>query len=67
MKKDNKDDFGKHIKVTFLKNVDKHETIVKETTLDKLKGDTLTAVNNDLAAWFWDEKVFQQVNLINSK
>lgn len=55
-KKDNKDDFGKHIKVTFLKNVDKHETIVKETTLDKLKGDTLTAVNNDLAAWFWDEK-----------
>ena len=56
VKKDNKDDFGKHIKVTFLKNVDKHETIVKETTLDKLKGDTLTAVNNDLAAWFWDEK-----------
>ncbi|HDR6310425.1 TPA: M73 family metallopeptidase [Bacillus cereus] len=56
VKKDNKDDFGKHIKVTFLKNVDKHETIVKETTLDKLKGDTLTAVDNDLAAWFWDEK-----------
>ncbi|OSM14670.1 cell division protein FtsN [Bacillus toyonensis] len=55
-KKDNKDDFGKHIKVTFLKNVDKHETIVKQTTLDKLKGDTLTAVDNDLAAWFWDEK-----------
>ncbi|MFP3514126.1 TasA family protein, partial [Peribacillus sp. SIMBA_075] len=55
-KGDNKDDFGKHIKVTFLKNVDKHETIVKETTLDKLKGDTLTAVDNDLAAWFWDEK-----------
>ncbi|PHE99482.1 cell division protein FtsN [Bacillus wiedmannii] len=56
VKKDNKDDFGKHIKVTFLKNVDKHETIVKETTLDKLKSETLTAVNNDLAAWFWDEK-----------
>ncbi|MED2038481.1 CalY family protein [Bacillus wiedmannii] len=56
MKKDNKDDLGKHIKVTFLKNVDKHETIVKQTTLDKLKGDTLTAVDNDLAAWFWDEK-----------
>ncbi|PEO79155.1 CalY family protein [Bacillus toyonensis] len=56
VKKDNKDDFGKHIKVTFLKNVDKHETIVKQTTLDKLKGDTLTAVDNDLAAWFWDEK-----------
>jgi len=56
VKKDNKDDFGKHIKVTFLKNVDKHETIVKETTLDKLKGDTLTAVDNDLAASFWDEK-----------
>lgn len=55
-KGDNKDDFGKHIKVTFLKNIDKHETIVKETTLDKLKGDTLTAVDNDLAAWFWDEK-----------
>ncbi|SCA98345.1 Spore coat-associated protein camelysin [Bacillus mycoides] len=55
-KGDNKDDFGKHIKVTFLKNVDKHETIVKETTLDKLKGDTLTAVDNDLSAWFWDEK-----------
>ncbi len=67
VKKDNKDDFGKHIKVTFLKNVDKHETIVKQTTLDKLKGDTLTAVDNDLSAWFWDEKVFQQVNLINSK
>lgn len=56
VKKDNKDDFGKHIKVTFLKNVDKHETIVKQTTLDKLKGDTLTAVDNDLSAWFWDEK-----------
>ncbi|PEX79305.1 MULTISPECIES: CalY family protein [Bacillus cereus group] len=55
-KGNNKEDFGKHIKVTFLKNVDKHETIVKETTLDKLKGDTLTAVDNDLAAWFWDEK-----------
>ena len=56
VKKDNKDDFGKHIKVTFLKNVVKHETIVKQTTLDKLKGDTLTAVDNDLSAWFWDEK-----------
>ena len=55
-KGDNKEDFGKYIKVTFLKNVDKHETIVKETTLDKLKGDTLTAVDNDLSAWFWDEK-----------
>ena len=40
---------------------------MKQTTLDKLKGDTLTAVDNDLSAWFWDEKVFQQVNLINSK
>ena len=67
VKKDNKDDFGKHIKVTFLKNVDKHETIVKQTTLDKLKGDTLTAVDNDLSAWFGMKKVFQQVNLINSK
>lgn len=56
VKKDNKDDFGQHIKVTFLKNVDKHETIVKQTTLAELKGDTLTAVNNDLSAWFWDEK-----------
>ncbi|EJS74553.1 cell division protein FtsN [Bacillus cereus] len=56
VKKDNKDDFGKHIQVTFLKNVDKHETIVKKTTLDKLKKDTLTAVDNDLSAWFWDEK-----------
>ncbi|KAA0765454.1 CalY family protein [Bacillus sp. SH5-2] len=55
-KNDNKDDFGKHIEVTFLKNVDKHETIVKKTTLDKLKKDTLTAVDNDLSAWFWDEK-----------
>ncbi|WP_270393771.1 TasA family protein [Bacillus paranthracis] len=55
-KKDNKDDFGKDIEVTFLKNVDKHETIVKKTTLDKLKKDTLTAVDNDLSAWFWDEK-----------
>ncbi|WP_020061776.1 CalY family protein [Bacillus sp. 123MFChir2] len=50
-KGDNKEDFGKHIKVIFLKNVDKHETVVKETTLDKLKNDT-----NDLIAWFWDEK-----------
>ncbi|MDC2864012.1 CalY family protein [Bacillus sp. BP-3] len=55
-KVDNKEDFGKHIKVTFLRNIDKHETIVKETTLDKLKKDTLTAVDNDLIAWFWDEK-----------
>ncbi|PFN23370.1 CalY family protein [Bacillus cereus] len=55
-KKDNNDDFGKHIQVTFLKNVDKHETIVKTTTLDKLKNETLTAVDNDLSAWFWDEK-----------
>ena len=29
---------------------------MKQTTLDKLKGDTLTAVDNDLSAWFWDEK-----------
>ncbi|ENQ3079513.1 M73 family metallopeptidase [Bacillus cereus] len=56
VKGDNKEDFGKHIKVTFLRNIDKHETIVKETTLDKLKKDTLTAVDNDLIAWFWDEK-----------
>ncbi|HDX9578824.1 TPA: M73 family metallopeptidase [Bacillus pseudomycoides] len=55
-KVDNKDDFGKHIKVIFLRNVDKHETVVKETTLDKLKNDTVTAVDNDLIAWFWDEK-----------
>ncbi|MCM3734815.1 CalY family protein [Bacillus cytotoxicus] len=55
-KGDNKDDFGKHIKVIFLRNVDKHETVVKETTLDKLKNDTVTAVDNDLIAWFWDEK-----------
>ena len=29
---------------------------MKKTTLDKLKKDTLTAVDNDLSAWFWDEK-----------
>ncbi|MGG2093116.1 CalY family protein [Bacillus sp. S13(2024)] len=55
-KGDNKEDFGKYIKVVFLKNVDKHETVVKETTLDKLKNDTLTAVDNDLIAWIYDEK-----------
>lgn len=55
-KGDNKEDFGKYIKVIFLRNVDKHETVVKETTLDKLKNDTVTAVDNDLIAWFWDEK-----------
>ncbi|MEI4830254.1 TasA family protein [Bacillus sp. FJAT-53711] len=54
--KDNKGDLADYIKVTFLRNVDKHETIVKETTLSKLKKDTLTAVNNDLVALFWDEK-----------
>ncbi|WP_439020199.1 TasA family protein [Bacillus thuringiensis] len=55
-KKDNNDDFGKHIEVTFLRNVDKQETIVKKTRLDKLKKDTLTAVDNDLLAWILDEK-----------
>jgi spore coat-associated protein N len=32
----NGDDLGKHIKVKFLKNVDKLTTVIAETTLDKL-------------------------------
>ncbi|MQR94606.1 TasA family protein [Fictibacillus phosphorivorans] len=47
--KANTEDFGKHIKVEFLYNKDKGETIVYNTTLDKLTSNP-DVVEND----FWD-------------
>ncbi|MGM9954322.1 MAG: TasA family protein [Peribacillus sp.] len=60
----NTDDFGKHIRVNFLKNDDKNgglqpeENIIVSTTLDKLKGQIPDAVQNKIDAFMgWgDEK-----------
>ncbi|GAB6560901.1 CalY family protein [Bacillus mobilis] len=56
VKGDNKEDLGQYIKVIFLKNIDKDDTVVKETTLNKLKDELVTASENDLSKWFWGEK-----------
>ncbi|MFD2445752.1 TasA family protein [Bacillus sp. CGMCC 1.16607] len=57
------DDFGKHIRVNFLKNEDKNgviqpeENIIVRTTLADLKGQTPDAVQNKIDAWFgWGDE-----------
>lgn len=59
----NIDDFGKHIRVNFLKNEDKNgyiqpeENIIASTTLSALKGNMPDAVENKIWAWFgWGDE-----------
>lgn len=56
IKKDNKEDLGKYIRVVFLKNVDKNETVVLQTTLDQLQDEVLTAAENDIVSLIAPEK-----------
>lgn len=60
---DNTDDFGKHIRVNFLKNDDKNgviqpeENVIVSTTLADLKGEMPDAVKNQIWAWFgWGDE-----------
>ncbi|GIP54772.1 MULTISPECIES: TasA family protein [Paenibacillus] len=48
----NTDDFGKHIKVKFLTNIDKDETVIYETTLSALQSLSPDAVENTWLGWF---------------
>ncbi|WP_410772006.1 TasA family protein [Fontibacillus sp. BL9] len=48
----NTDDFGKHIKVKFLTNLDKDETVIYETTLFALQSLSPDAVENKWLDWF---------------
>ncbi|MGG6310147.1 TasA family protein [Paenibacillus macerans] len=48
----NVDDFGKHIIVKFLTNVDKVETVIYQTTLYDLQNQSPDAVENGWASWF---------------
>ncbi|EJS10531.1 MULTISPECIES: TasA family protein [Bacillus] len=56
VKKDNKEDLGKYIKVVFLTNVDKQERVVLQTTLEKLQDEVVTAAENDLVSLIAPEK-----------
>ncbi|GJM76985.1 cell division protein FtsN [Paenibacillus macerans] len=49
---ENTDDFGKHIVVRFLKNIDKKETVIYQTTLYDLQNQAPDAVENKWVAWF---------------
>ncbi|MFD3260351.1 TasA family protein [Paenibacillus lentus] len=49
---DNTDDFGKHIKVSFLTNLDKQEDVIYETTLYDLQSLAPDAVENKWQEWF---------------
>ncbi|RRJ61757.1 cell division protein FtsN [Paenibacillus oralis] len=49
---ENVDDFGKHIVVKFLKNLDKGETVIYQTTLYDLQNLAPDAVENKWVAWF---------------
>ncbi|MFJ7934588.1 TasA family protein [Sporosarcina sp. NPDC096371] len=44
----NTDDFGKHIQVEFLYNVDNFDEVIFETTLDKLQGMSVDAINENI-------------------
>ena len=62
-KGNNKEDFGKHIRVNFLKNDDKNgplqpeENIIVSTTLDKLKGQIPDAVQNKIDSFMgWGDE-----------
>lgn len=48
----NTDDFGKHIKVSFLTNLDKQEDVIYETTLYDLQSLAPDAVENKWQEWF---------------
>lgn len=48
----NTDDFGKHIKVVFLTNLDKQDDIIYETTLYDLQTLSPDAVDNKWQEWF---------------
>ncbi|GAA0136580.1 CalY family protein [Paenibacillus sp. YSY-4.3] len=48
----NTDDFGKHIKVRFLTNLDKQEDVIYETTLYELQSLAPDAVDNKWQEWF---------------
>ncbi len=58
------EDFGEHIRVNFLKNLDKdslfqwpHENVIVSTTLADLQGDVPDAVENQIWAFFgWDDE-----------
>lgn len=47
-KGDNTEDFGEHIQVEFLYNVDNFEDVIFETTLSELKGMTPEAINQNI-------------------
>ncbi|AZK46277.1 TasA family protein [Paenibacillus lentus] len=49
---ENTDDFGKHIKVSFLTNLDKQEDVIYETTLYDLQSLAPDAVENKWQEWF---------------
>ncbi len=48
----NTDDFGNHIRVKFLTNIDKDETVIYETTLSALQSLSPDAVENTWLGWF---------------
>lgn len=55
-KGDNTEDFGDHIKVTILRNMDKGHAIIKEKKLSELTGKPSVPVNNDALSERVDEK-----------
>ncbi|PFK31768.1 cell division protein FtsN [Bacillus cereus] len=55
-KGDNTEDFGDHIKVTILRNMDKGHAIIKEKKLSELTGKPSVPVNNDALSEIVDEK-----------
>ncbi|MBO1578183.1 TasA family protein [Bacillus sp. XF8] len=55
-KGDNTEDFGDHIKVTILRNMDKGHAIIKEKKLSQLIGKPSVPVNDDALSEVLDEK-----------
>ncbi|WP_017152736.1 TasA family protein [Bacillus bingmayongensis] len=55
-KSDNTEDFGDHIKVTILRNMDKGHAIIKEKKLSQLIGKPSVPVNDDALSEVLDEK-----------
>jgi spore coat-associated protein N len=49
---ENVDDFGKHVIVRFLKNIDKQDTVIYQTSLYDLQSLAPDAVENKWVAWF---------------
>ncbi|AIM15346.1 CalY family protein [Neobacillus sp.] len=50
------EDFGKHIRVNFLYNHDKGDTVIYSTTLDQLKSMSPDAIENKLWIPFFEER-----------